>query len=121
MTIEILNTQTQTFEGQPHSRYVEIIITSGPTSYQWSVGGLPLTGDLQTILEANEAELFTAASVVGKPVDLYDVVPKRVLKAFALVVMDEINILRQNPTGVLPVRTANQIETAIKNKLKTMG
>ena len=50
-------------------------------------------------------------------VDIFERVPlKRILKAFALVVLDEINILR----GVagLPERTPGQIMGAIRGKLR---
>jgi len=80
------------------------------------VGNLALEGDLQAILDAREAELFAAAQARGQVVDLYEVTPKRVLKAFALVVLDEINILR-NRAGLAP-RTAGQIDDAIKAKLR---
>lgn len=114
MTIEILEVKLN-----QDTRAVDIIITSGPNSYLWSVGGLPLTGDLQAILDAREAELFTQAQVGGRVVDLYEVTIKRVLKAFALVVMDEINILRIQ-AGLAP-RTAGQIDNALRAKLKGLG
>lgn len=117
MTIEIIEVKTITHPLTDETfRAVEIIITSGTNSYLWSVGGLPSTGNLQTILDAREAELFAAAQKDGRQVDLYEFTLKKVLKAFALVTMDEINILRQQ--AGLPLRTANQIETALKNKLK---
>lgn len=65
MTIEIISTKTLMIDGVEVSRHCDIIITSGATSYLWGVGGLPLTGDLQTILDAREAELWTAASAAA--------------------------------------------------------
>lgn len=122
MTIEILETRVSNDStGQPVTRHADIIITSGPNSYLWSVGDLPLTGDLQAILDAREAELWASAEAGGRVVDLYEFTIKRVLKAFALVVMDELNIVRQNPTAVLPARTAAQIEGALRAKLKGMA
>lgn len=38
-------------------RHADIIISDGDTAYLWAVGGLPVEGDLLTILEAREAEL----------------------------------------------------------------
>lgn len=69
MTIEILSTSiaTNEFDGII-TRYADFIITSGETAYLWGAGGLPAEGDLQAILEAREAELWTAAQVVGRPV-----------------------------------------------------
>lgn len=43
------------------------------------------------------------------------------LTAFALVVMDEINVVRTNPAAILVARTASQIKTAIKNKIDTLS
>lgn len=121
MTIEILETQTvnDPATGQPLSRAVSIIITSGPSSYLYSRGSLPLTGNLQTILEAEEADLFTKAQANGKAVDLYEITVKRVLKAFASVMLDEINILRVQ--AGLAARTGAQAEAALRAKLKGMS
>lgn len=115
MTIEIVSIQTIETLGVS-SRHAEIIITGGGQSYLWSVGGLPLVGDLQAILEAREAELFSQAQTACRPVDLYELAVKKVLKAFALVVLDELNILRTR--AGLTARTAGQIDDAIKAKLK---
>jgi hypothetical protein len=120
MTIEILRTQTDILEPTGETfRSVEIIITNGAESYLWSRGGLPAEGDLQTILEAEESRLWREAQAGGRAVDLYELALKRVLKAFALVVMDEINILR-NRAGLQP-RNAGQIDDAIRAKLKEMA
>lgn len=104
--------------GQPRSRHADTVITQGGESYLLGVGGLPLAGNVQTILDSREVELWPQAQAGGRAVDLYEVTPKRVLKAVALVIMDEINALRQAVIPALPARTAGQIETAIKNKLK---
>lgn len=121
MTIEILDTRivTDIDTGQPLVRHADIIISSGQTAYLWSVGGLPVSGNLQTVLDARESELWSVASVSGRPVDLYELAVKRVLKAFALVMLDEINALRQQ--AGLGARTGAQIEAALKAKLKSAG
>ena len=73
-------------------------------------------GDLQAHFDAKETELFALAQVKGFAVDtLYQRIPKRVMKAFALVVLDEINILRDQHGLVL--RTEAQLRTAVKGKL----
>lgn len=119
MTIEIISTNNYIADPTNEAfRQVEIIVTSGATSYLWSVGGLPPTGNLQPVLDAREAELFAAAAAVGRPVDLYELTVKRVLKSFTLVMLDEINILRVQ--AGLTARTGAQAEAALKAKLKTM-
>lgn len=66
MTIEILETRTENdFQtGQPVSRWVRIAIDG------WDLpkGGLPLAGNLQTILNAQEAELLAIAQARNIPV-----------------------------------------------------
>lgn len=42
-----------------------------------------------------------------------------ILRALALVIMDELNIVRQAPSTTFAARTAGQIKTALKNKLDT--
>lgn len=72
--------------------------------------------ELQAHLDAQEAELWRVAQEKAYPVDLWANVPlKRLLKAFALVVLDEINVLRVE--AGLAERTPAQIITAIKGKL----
>lgn len=48
-------------EGIEDRRHVDIIISDGATHYRLGVGGLPLFGDLQIILDAREVELWTVA------------------------------------------------------------
>ena len=120
MTIEIVDVRLiDDLDGNITSRHADIIITDNGNAYTYGVGGLPLVGNLQTILDGREAELLGGAVAKGQAVDLYNVTPKKVLKAFALVVLDEINALR-NVAGLQP-RTAGQIEGAIKAKLKEMA
>lgn len=64
MTIEILETKTIETEGYT-SRHTLIVIKDNGNSYLWNVGGLPVEGDLQTILNAREAELLAAAIAAG--------------------------------------------------------
>jgi hypothetical protein len=46
-------------------RHANIIISVGDESYLWAIGGLPLEGDLQTILDGREAELWAAAQTAN--------------------------------------------------------
>lgn len=64
--IKILNTKdTQDFEGLDIARHADIIISDGAfpdaTHYALGRGGLPLEGDLQPVLEAEEESLWRAA------------------------------------------------------------
>lgn len=43
------------------TRHADIIISDSVTHYALGVGGLPLVGDLQPILDAREAELWQVA------------------------------------------------------------
>jgi len=58
MTIKILS---KGVNQDDNNCYVSIIISDGATHYTLGVGGLPLVGDLQKILEAREAELWQVA------------------------------------------------------------
>lgn len=65
MTIKILSIKTsKDYDGPDITRHANIIISDNVTHYALGVGDLPLTGDLQPILDAREAELWQAA--VGK-------------------------------------------------------
>lgn len=118
ITIEILNIEIiEDEDGNPQSQHAEITISDGVDIYAWRRGGIPLAADVQASLEAEAARLWAAAQARAEPIELYrHVTLWRLLKAFALVVLDEINILRA-AAGLGP-RSASQIEGAIKNKLK---
>lgn len=47
--------------GIDEARHTDIIISDGATHYKLGRGGLPLVGDLQPILEAEEASLWRVA------------------------------------------------------------
>lgn len=60
--IKIIEITTLTDEFRQNTfRHADIIITDATTHYALGVGGLPLVGDLQTILDARESELFAVA------------------------------------------------------------
>lgn len=69
MSIVILKTRIEndpaTFE--PASRGVTLWISNGTTNYVMQVGGLALTGSLQTILNGMEADLWAMVNGVGTP------------------------------------------------------
>ena len=46
-------------------RYCEIVITDNSNNYQLGIGGLPLEGDLQPILDARHDELLDVAILKG--------------------------------------------------------
>lgn len=52
-------------EGEPQTRHCEIIITDNGNRYRLGVGGLPFTGDLQVILDAEHDELLVVAKQKG--------------------------------------------------------
>lgn len=52
-------------DNQPLSRGVKIYITNGTAAYIYGVGGLPLTGSLQTVLNGMETELYQEAAANG--------------------------------------------------------
>lgn len=68
MSIVILKTDTQLhFEtGEPTGRSAYIYITNGTAAYMYNVGGLALTGSLQTILNGRESELYSGAVANGQ-------------------------------------------------------
>lgn len=123
MTIEIIDTKKFTDE-EINQQYwhCELEITQGTQTWALPAtapGTLSKAG-LQAYFDAREAELWRMAQAKQYPADVYERLPgRRVLKAFAAVVLEEINILRQQYS--LPDRTAAQMVNAIKTKLKGMG
>lgn len=75
MTIQIIRVSTQNDPdtGQPLSRSVTFTISDGTTTYLWGRGGLPLTGGVQALLNAEEPELWASASAGGTLATDYDI------------------------------------------------
>jgi hypothetical protein len=119
MTIEIIETIFQTDIDTGLSLWVcWLEISQAGETYLLPATAPPsiAEGDLQAFFDGKESNLFALAQATGiETIEIYDRI--RILRAFALVVLDEINILRAQHS--LSARTAEQLRTAIKNKLKT--
>lgn len=60
--------------GVPTSRTAHFTIQSGTgTMYSWSRSGLPLTGGVQALLDAEEAALYADASSSGNVATAFDI------------------------------------------------
>jgi len=97
----------------------QLQITQGPETWMLptTAPGTMQQADLQAYFDAREADLWRVAQEKRYPVDVWERIPsKRLLKAFALVLLDEVNVLRQR-AGLAP-RTAEQVAEAIKAKLR---
>lgn len=78
--------------------------------------------DAWTLIQAEApGKLATARRTEAKTIILDQESRGAVLRAIALVMMDEINLIRAKLTPPLPLRTASQIKTAIQNKLDSGG
>lgn len=76
-----------------------------------------MESELQAHFDAREAGLWEIAQRKQYTSDIYEwLEPRHVLKAFAGVMLDEINALRQQHG--LAARTAEQLGDAIKGKLQ---
>jgi hypothetical protein len=111
--IDILDVQV--IEG---SRHVTIAIDNGGPTYLWRVGGLPLTGNLQTILDRRQGELFAVAQTRGQVFDLFDVRERAKFEALFLLLLDENNALRAAMIPPLPARTEAQLRAALREKAR---
>ena len=119
MTIEIVLAERTTDDETGDYWSVLLEITNVATAYALptTAPGTLAASELQAHFEAQETTLWRVAQAKRYPVDVWERVPlKRLLKAFALVILDEINILRMR--AGLAQRTPAQIVTAIKVKLR---
>lgn len=118
--IEIVSAELITSEDRSARWSCWLEITQAAESWMLptTAPGTLAEGELQAYFDTREAELWGVAQAKAYPVDVFErVAVKRVLKAFALVVLDEVNILRVE--AGLTERTADQIITAIKARLRT--
>ena len=102
---------------EPQANYVqnpdESAIFGHPNRY-WI-----LTGDIFTLMDATAQAVVDAALLVTQRDDLADEIEEleSYSRAFALIVMDEINILRAQHG--LADRTPAQLKNALRNRLDT--
>ena len=104
---------------EPAANYIEepdlTEVTGWPTKY-WIV-----TGDVVTLMDQAARDAVDAAELEvsrdSEASQLDDL--EAVLRAFMLIVLDEINILRTDPSTTLPARTAQQLRNSIRNRLGT--
>lgn len=76
MTIQIIRVTitTDPDTGEPTGRAAQFIINSGGGAwYLWGVAGLPLTGGVQAMLEADEAAHYAQALASGQLASDYDI------------------------------------------------
>lgn len=78
-----------------------------------------ISGDVVSLMTQQERDAVDAAETSSMRDRMADTIsaPDTYLRAFALVVLDEINLLRAN--AGLPTRTAAQLKTAVRNKMDT--
>lgn len=109
--------------------YCWLQLTQGPDSWMLpaTAPGTLALADLQAHFDAQEADLWRVAQEKRYPVDVWERIPeKRLLKAFALVVLDDSNRQTQKINQLCQIagiaglqeRTPDQIVAAIKAKLK---
>ncbi len=119
MTIEIIEAQ-KIVDEETDIWAVWLEITQLSTSWllPTTAPGTLLESELQAHFDVRETSLFAVAQQRQiAPDAIYErVLSGRVLKAFAALVLDEINILRAE--AGLSARTAEQLRTAIKTKLR---
>jgi hypothetical protein len=127
MPVEILEIRTVNNEfGEPDSYVVEFEISNGQGAYLWRIGGIQLgttKAQAAQYLQNHFDEIYEAAEKGNEPApDLVDnphIEVRRVLKALALVMVDEINILRAEH-GLAP-RTDQQAYNAVRAKYIKLG
>ena len=118
MTIEIIEAVLETDDegGTIWSAWLEVEQAGEAYLLPTTAPGGLAEGGLQAYFDADEAALFSLAQAKGyAPDTIYERMERRVLKAFALVVLDEINLLRAQHG--LAARTAEQLRSAIKARL----
>jgi hypothetical protein len=103
------------------------VLTNPPTPNGTDLS-VPKIWDGTQVRNATAPEIATFASAAAIDQNLIErdqavawftanPVQRKILRGMMAVMVDEINILRQNPTAVLSARTQTQGETAVLNKI----
>lgn len=129
MTIEIIEAELSELDGDSlWACWLEISQAAESYLLPATAPGTLLQADLQAHFDAKETKLFALAQAKGLDIEkIYDFLPKHIARAFALVTLDEINVLRSEISDLkalhslpaLAQRTATQLRQAVKNKLKS--
>ena len=111
--------KTDVYTGQIDTDFFDVYDTGIPGT---DIANPPKFCNGATYRNATAPEIAAWAAKLDEDLDLLDkknakaeVTDRKVLRAFMLIVMDEINILRDEH-GLAP-RTADQLSTAIQNRI----
>lgn len=101
---------------EPESNYIrepDYSQVEGWPKYYWIING-----DLVELADQSTRDAIDAQRLADKRDQISDQIDRAetILRAFAEVVLDEINLLRAEHPGFQP-RTLSQLKTAIRNKL----
>lgn len=100
-----------------HDPDVDQLLADRVSTIYWTI-----TGDLVSEMSPAEKAVVDAAIVAAREAELLDEdkrkIDDKVLRAFAEIVMEEINILRRRES--LPDRTFAQLRNAIRNRIDTL-
>jgi len=102
---------------EPEVNYIkdpDLSAIAGFPSRYWTI-----TGDVVSLMSKAERDAVDAAALTARrdsTADQLDFI-EEVLRAFALTVLDEINVLRSQ--HALPARTIAQLKTTVRGKLGT--
>ncbi len=116
-TFAVLTSVAEADLPEPVANYVEepdLSSVAGQPSKYWL-----LSGDLFSLADQAARDAVDAALLVQRRDNIADQIDlaESYARAFALVVLDEINVLRT--TAGLSVRTAAQLKTALRARLDT--
>ena len=119
MIIEIIQSELTKGEGRKYWA-CWLQITQDEESYflPATAPGTLAEEELQVYFDAHEDELWSVAQNKGYEPDILKQVPsRRLLKALALVILDELNFIRENP-GFHEAITVDEMIAAVKEKLR---
>lgn len=108
--LESVNTPDYPTQGWIHSP--DLSAVDGQPAKYWAI-----SGDTVTLMSAGERAAVDAAEAATRKDSVADELDRTetIMRAFAEVVLDEINVLRQRAS--LQARTLEQLKTAVRGKL----
>lgn len=115
--LKLINAVMQSVGGQQSWKcWLSITKNSDTWILQANAPGNTEYGALQAYFEPQEADLWEIAQLEGYQDDIFErTTPKALLRALALVTLDEINALRTR--AGMPARTITQLINAVRDKL----
>jgi hypothetical protein len=97
---------------------VDVEARDNGNAYAFTVAGIPISANIQNVLNNRKDDIFAAAQALGQPVDVLKIAtPREQQVAVVESLVIELNVIRAALVPPLPAITGAQFRLRIKDRL----